>query len=79
MPNKAKDEKEETLNLLRKMLVFQLNPMGVHQDKIAKIVGKQKAWVNDLLKCIPKGGKNDGGKRKAKKGKAKKGKGRTNR
>jgi len=39
------------------MLVFQLYALGVPQDRIAKIVGRQKAWVNDLLKGIPKGGK----------------------
>jgi hypothetical protein len=39
------------------MLVFQLYVLGVPQDRIAKTVGRQKAWVNALLKGIPKGGK----------------------
>jgi hypothetical protein len=64
MPKKAVEGKEASVDLLTKMLVFQLFSMGVTQDKIAKTVGKQKAWVNDLLKGIPKGGKNDGGKKK---------------
>lgn len=64
MPKKATEEKKEIINLLTKILVFQLFSMGAPQDKIARTVGKQKAWVNDLLKGIPKGGKGDGGKKK---------------
>ena len=57
MPKKKRAEQENTIDLLQKMLVFQLYALGVPQDRIAKIVGRQKAWVNDLLKAIPKGGK----------------------
>lgn len=57
MPKKKRVEEENTVNLLQKMLVFQLYALGVPQDRIAKTVGRQKAWVNDLLKGIPKGGK----------------------
>ena len=57
MPKNKRAEEKNTIDLLQKMLVFQLYALGVPQDKIAKTVGKQKAWVNDLLKGIPKGGK----------------------
>jgi hypothetical protein len=57
MPKKRRAEEENTIDLLQKMLVFQLYALGVPQDRIAKAVGRQKAWVNDLLKSIPKGGK----------------------
>jgi len=73
MPKRIVDEKDETVSLITKMLVFQLFNMGANQRKIAKIVGKKKAWVNDLLKGIQKGGKSDDDKKKSKKGK-----GRTN-
>jgi len=64
MPKKTAEGKDVSIDLLTKMLVFQLFSMGVPQDKIAKTVGKSKTWVNDLLKGIPKGGKTDGGKKK---------------
>jgi hypothetical protein len=57
MPKKRRAEEENTIDLLQKMLVFQLYALEVPQGRIAKTVGRQKAWVNDLLKAIPKGGK----------------------
>ncbi len=57
MPKKKNPEKDANIDLLQKMLVFQLYALGVPQDRIAKTVGRQTAWVNDLLKGIPKGGK----------------------
>ena len=57
MPKKRRTEEENTIDLLQKMFVFQLYALGVSQERIAKTVGKQRAWVNDLLKGIPKGGK----------------------
>jgi hypothetical protein len=57
MPKKRNADEENTIDLLQKMLVFQLYALGVPQDRIAKTVGRQTAWVNDLLKGIPKGGK----------------------
>jgi hypothetical protein len=57
MPKKKSVDEENTIDLLQKMLVFQLYALGVSQERIAKTVGRQKAWVNDLLKGIPKGGK----------------------
>jgi len=57
MPKKKNVEEENTVDLLQKMLVYQLYGLGVSQERIAKTVGRQKAWVNDLVKGIPKGGK----------------------
>jgi hypothetical protein len=69
MPRENDEGKEKTINLLEKILVFQLFVLGVQQEKIAKIVRRSKSWVNELLKGIPKGGKYDGDKKEAKKGK----------
>jgi hypothetical protein len=62
-------EEDAEVDLLQKMLVFQLYTLGVPQERIAKIVGRQTAWVNGLLKGIPKGGKSDASQAKAKKAK----------
>jgi hypothetical protein len=62
-------DQNETVSLLEKILVFQLYKMGVPQDRIAKTVARQKAWVNELVRGIPKGGTFDGdqGKNKRRK------------
>jgi len=65
----TEEEKDKTVDLLEKILVFQLFVLGVPQDRIAKAVGKQKAWVNELLKGIHKGGKSDGKNKESKKSK----------
>lgn len=69
MPKKVIDENKEIVNLLAKLLVLQLYSLSVPQDKIGKAVGRQKLWVNEFLKIIPKGGKKDGETKKPKKGK----------
>lgn len=56
MPRKKNGKQDRTVDLLQKMLVFQLYLLGVPQERIAKTVGKQTAWVNDLVKGIPKRG-----------------------
>lgn len=38
--------------LLQTMIVIQLFELGASQDKIAKVVGRQKLWVNTLLKGL---------------------------
>jgi hypothetical protein len=43
-----------TTEILEKLLVMQMHSMGATQDQIAKTVGKQKLWVNGLLKRIPR-------------------------
>lgn len=67
MPKKKHIEEDRTVDLLAKMLVFQLHTLGIPQERIATTVGKQTVWVNDLLKGISKGGKSHGNQRKAKK------------
>jgi hypothetical protein len=69
MPKKKRIEEDPNVDLLQKMLVFQLYTLKVPQERIAKTVGRQMAWVNDLLKGIPKGGKSDANQAKAKKAK----------
>ena len=67
MPKKKSPEEDANVDLLQKMLVFQLYTLGVPQERIAKTVGRQTAWVNELLKGIPKGGKSDANQAKTKK------------
>ncbi len=67
MARKKVVEDDRIVEVLEKILVFQLHALGLPQDKIGKTVGKQKAWVNELLKGIAKGGKIDGRKAKTKK------------
>lgn len=59
MPDKEDGEQKTLISLLEKILVFQLHALGVPQPRIAKTVGRQLNWVNDLVKGIPKGGKSD--------------------
>jgi hypothetical protein len=42
--------------LLEKLLVLQMFSMGATQTKAAKVVGRQKKWVNEILKGIPRKG-----------------------
>ena len=60
MQKNRNNEKADVEDLLRKILVFQLYALGLPQDRIAKTVGRQKAWVNDLVKVVTKGGKQNG-------------------
>jgi hypothetical protein len=55
MPKSSRAEDSKVEELLQKLLVLQLFSMGASQDKIAKVVGRQKLWVNTILKGIPKG------------------------
>ncbi len=69
MPKKTRENQGRAAELLEKLLVFQLYALGASQDRIAKAVGRQKAWVNDLVKGLPKGGLPDGGQAQGKKAK----------
>ncbi len=69
LPRKRPLDQDRTADLLEKLLVFKLYSLGVPQDRIAKLVGRQKAWVNDLLKGLPKRGESNGGEAQAKKAK----------
>lgn len=53
-------------DLLEKLLVFQMHNMRMSQDRIAKAVGRKKAWVNNLLKGLPRGRRSDGERVKGK-------------
>jgi len=62
MLKKRRENADRVVELLETLLVFQLHALGLDQKRIAKIVGRQLAWVNKLLKGLPKGGRTDGGK-----------------
>lgn len=47
-------ESERVEELLQKLLVVQMFSMGATQEKIAKVVGRQKQCVNDILKGMPR-------------------------
>lgn len=60
MPRTKREPENPTADLLRKLLILQMHSLGAAQDRIAKAVGRQKAWVNGFLKTLPKGGGQDG-------------------
>lgn len=40
--------------LIQTLIVLEMFALGATQDKIAKVVGKSKLWVNTILKDIPR-------------------------
>lgn len=55
MPKAKQLVQDEKIGLLlEKLLVLQLHSLGVTQANIAKMVGRQKLWVNAFLKGLPK-------------------------
>jgi hypothetical protein len=62
MAKGKRDNADRAVELLEKLVVVQLYALGAPQNRIAKAVGRQMAWVNELLKGLPKGGRSDGGK-----------------
>jgi len=54
MPKKKHEAGQRTTELLERLLVVQLYALGASQDYIARVVGRQKARVNAMLKGIPK-------------------------
>lgn len=50
MANRQNEPK--LVELLEKLLTVQLHSMGAAQGTIARVVGKSKSWVNDLLKGV---------------------------
>jgi hypothetical protein len=40
--------------VLQRLLVLQMFSLGATQEKTAKVVGRQKQWVNEILKGIPR-------------------------
>ena len=52
---KSKEDPQETTNeLLQTLITLQLYQLGANQAKIAKIIGRQKLWVSNILKELPK-------------------------
>ena len=56
MPKKRYEPGQRDIELLEKLLVVQLFSLGATQDQIARIVGRQKAWVNGIVRGIPRKG-----------------------
>jgi hypothetical protein len=54
VPNSKAGGGDRTAELLEKLLVMQMHAMGATQDQIAKAVGRQKLWVNGLVKKVPR-------------------------
>lgn len=46
------DEDDKVEELLQTLIVLHLFGLGASQDKIAKVVGRQKLWVNGSLKGL---------------------------
>jgi len=57
MARASEGKGDPTTDLLAKLLVLQLYSLGATQSQIARFVGRQKLWVNKLLKGLPRGGK----------------------
>jgi hypothetical protein len=49
----VRPDEDKVEELLQKLIVLQMFALGASQDKIAKVVGKQKLWVNTILKGLP--------------------------
>lgn len=43
---------EKLVELLQTQIVLQMFALGATQDKIAKVLGKSKGWVNAILKGL---------------------------
>jgi hypothetical protein len=54
MARSGRGEDAKVEELLQKLVVLQMFSMGATQDKIAKTVGRQRQWVTDLLKGLPR-------------------------
>jgi hypothetical protein len=54
MPKSNTKGGDWTAELLEKLLVMQMHSMGATQEQIAKTIGRQKLWVNSLVKKVPR-------------------------
>lgn len=54
MPKRPVEPDVRSIELLEKLVLLQLYALGATQDKIARFLGKQKAWVNATVKGIPR-------------------------
>lgn len=66
MPKKKRQQRDRSADLLEKLLVLELFALGASQDRIARTVGRQKAWVNEMVKGLRKGGRSRGGQAQGK-------------
>jgi hypothetical protein len=55
------DDDNRIEELLQTLIVLQLFGLGASQDKIAKVVGRQKLWVNTILKGLTRPKQTSGG------------------
>lgn len=46
------DDDNKIEELLQTLIVLQMFGLGASQDKIAKVLGRQKLWVNTILKGL---------------------------
>jgi hypothetical protein len=51
VPRRPSDE-DKIEELLQPLIVLEMFSLGASQDKIAKVVGRQKLWVNTILKGL---------------------------
>lgn len=65
MPKRTYEPGQRVLEMLEKLLVLELYSLGAAQEQIAKVVGRQKLWVNTILKGLPKKGETYGKKKKS--------------
>lgn len=65
MPKRTYEPDQRNTELLEKLLVLELYSLGAAQAQIAKVVGRQKLWVNTILKGLPKKGETHGKKKKS--------------
>jgi hypothetical protein len=49
-----RSDEDKLKELLQTLIVLQTFALGASQDKIAKVVGRQKLWVNAILKGLPR-------------------------
>ena len=54
VPVSRRPNEDKLEALLQTMIVLQMFALGVPQDKIAKVVGRQKLWVSGVLKGVPR-------------------------
>jgi hypothetical protein len=57
MPKTNQSPEDYEIELLEKILIFQMFSLGATQRKIVEVLGKRDAYVNSLLKGISRGGK----------------------
>jgi hypothetical protein len=54
MPRTSDEADGRCVELLEKLVLLQLHALGATQEKIARFLRKQTAWVNACLKDVPK-------------------------